>query len=107
MLLFFLFITIYNLFFNTQCIKGEEVVGVYPSPSGRYLVTVYLNRGGNITVDSAILARVKNTRTRLSKNIYWAYHCRTADIRWLDETTVVINNVTLNIKTNVYDWRRH
>ena len=30
-------------------------------------MTVYLNKGSNMTIDSAVLGRVKNRRTRLPK----------------------------------------
>ncbi|XYW67689.1 DUF5412 family protein [Oscillospiraceae bacterium LTW-04] len=66
--------TVYNLFYNTQRIKGEEVIGTYPSPGGTYILTAYLNNRNSLTVDFAILGRVKNTRTHLSRNVYWQYH---------------------------------
>lgn len=105
--LFFILITFYNLFYNTQHIKGHEIIGTYPSPKGTYILTTYLNNGGNLTVDFAVLGRVKNTKTHLSRNIYWQYHCSIADVQWLDEMTVIINDKVLNVEADVYDYRRN
>ncbi|MEA5136725.1 MAG: DUF5412 family protein [Candidatus Fimivivens sp.] len=105
--LLFILTTFYNFFYNTQYIKGEEVIGTYPSPGGTYILTTYLNNRHNMTVDFAVLGRVKNTKTHLSRNIYWQYHCNIAEVEWLDETTVVINDQVLNVKKDVYDYRKN
>ena len=84
-----------------QTIKGDQVIGTYPSPDGTYIVTAYLN-SGNMTTDFAVLGRVKNTKTNRSRNIYWKYHCSTAYVRWSDEDTVVINGIVLDVKKDTY-----
>lgn len=86
---------------NPQRIRGEEVIGVYPSPNDTYVLTTYLN-SGNITTDFSVLGRIKNTKTNLSKNIYWKYHCNVSYVRWLDDTTVVINDAIINVRKDVY-----
>ena len=101
----FAFFLIYHS--NTQTIKGQEVLDTYPSPGGTYILTTYLNNRHNLTVDFAVLGRVKNTKTHLSRNIYWQYHCNIAEVEWLDETTVVINEQVLNVKKDVYDYRKN
>lgn len=40
------------------------------------------------------------------KNIFWQTGVKTADIRWLSEKSVIINNIPLNIKTDKFDSRR-
>ena len=86
---------------NPQRIRGEEVIGVYPSPNDTYVLTTYLN-SGNITTDFSVLGRIKNTKTNVSKNIYWKYHCNVSYVRWLDDTTVVINDAIINVRKDVY-----
>ncbi len=71
------------------------------------MLTTYLNNRYNLTVDFAVLGRVKNTKNHLSRNIYWQYHCGTADVQWLNDTTVSINGKVLNVKSDVYDYRRN
>lgn len=84
-----------------QTIKGDQVIGTYPSADGTYIVTTYLN-SGNMTTDFAVLGRVKNTKTNRSRNIYWKYHCSFAYVRWSDGDTVVINDIILDVEKDTY-----
>lgn len=86
---------------NIQTIKGDQVIGTYPSPDGTYIVTAYLN-SGNMTTDFAVLGRVKNTKTNRLRNIYWKYHCNFAYVRWPNEDTVVINGIVLDVEKDTY-----
>ena len=97
------FVAFASYFFSIQSYKGEEVIGIYPSPNGTYILTTYLNNAKDWTVDFAVLGRVKNTKTNLSKNVYYKYHCNVAEVQWLDDTTVVINDVIINVKKDIYD----
>ncbi|MEG6611795.1 DUF5412 family protein [Pseudoclostridium thermosuccinogenes] len=45
----------------------------------------------------------KNGKT---KNIYWQYHCEKAEIEWINDEIVIINGVELNVKSEIYDYRR-
>lgn len=89
-------------FFSPQCIRGEEIIGICPSPDGTYILTTYINNSNSLTVDFAVLGRVKNTKTNRSKNIYFKYHCNVAKVQWLDDTTVVINDVVIDVRKDVY-----
>ena len=41
------------------------------------------------------------------KNIYWNYHCYSAEIVWEDDDTVIINGVLFeNVEKDTYDFRR-
>ncbi len=95
---------IYWAFYDIQRINGQEIIQEVPSPNGTYTVTAYLNNGG-ATTDYAVLCSVKRTGLRNEKNIYWQYHCTEADIVWIDEQTVQINGVRLNVKKDTYDYR--
>lgn len=99
--LFLLPIAFCIYFFSPQSIRGEEVIGIYPSPNNTYVLTTYLN-SGNMTTGFSVLGRVRNTKTNLSKNIYWKYHCNVSYVRWLDDTTVVINDVVIRVRKDVY-----
>ena len=105
LVLVLLFYGVYWLFFDIQRIRGQTEIASCVSPDATYTVTAYRNNGG-ATTDFAVLCTVKNNITGKERNIYWNYHCRTADIRWLDRKTVCINGVELNVKRDIYDWRR-
>ena len=97
---------IYWAFFDIQRLDGQEVIAVSDSPDSSYTVTAYLNNGG-ATTDYAVLCAVKNNKTGKERNIYWNYHCSTADIQWLDDKTVSINGIELDVTKDEYDYRRN
>lgn len=97
---------IYWAFFDIQHIDGQEIITVSDSPDSSYTVTAYLNSGG-ATTDYAVLCAVKNNKTGKERNIYWNYHCSTADIQWLDDKTASINGIELDVTTDLYDYRRN
>lgn len=94
----------YWAFYDIQRIEGQMVLQEVSSPNETYTVTAYLNNGG-ATTDYAVLCSVKTKGKNNEKNIYWQYHCETANIVWVDEQTVQINNVELNVKRDTYDYR--
>ena len=97
---------IYWAFFDIQRLDGQEVITVSYSPDSSYTVTAYLNNGG-ATTDYAVLCAVKNNKTGKERNIYWNYHCSTADIQWLDDKSVSINGIELDVTKDKYDYRRN
>ena len=97
---------IYWAFFDIQRLDGQEIITVSDSPDSSYTVTAYLNNGG-ATTDYAVLCAVKNNKTGKERNIYWNYHCSTADIQWLDDKTVSINGIELDVTKDKYDYRRN
>lgn len=96
---------IYWAFFDIQRINGEEYLNELTSPNGRYTVITYLNNGG-ATTDYSVLGTLKNNENGKTKNIYWQYHCEKAELEWLSDEVIKINDVKLNIKKEIYDYRR-
>lgn len=92
-------------FFDIQRIKGQEILQEALSPDGAYTVTIYLNNGG-ATTSYAILGTVRNNETGKVRNIYWMYPCEEMQVQWKDGTTVVINDVELDVRKDSYDYRR-
>lgn len=86
---------------NPQHIKGQDVIATFPSPSNTYILTTYLNNSG-MTTDFAVLGRVQNTETGKSRNVYWKYHCTVSRVEWLNDTTVVLNDITLDVEKDMY-----
>jgi hypothetical protein len=92
-------------FFNIQRLNGQKYLNESTSSNGIYTVTAYLNSGG-ATTGFAVLGTLKNNKNGKTKNIYWQYHCEEADMEWLNEERIKINEVELNVKTEIYDYRR-
>lgn len=93
-------------FFDIQRIDGQEVITVSESPDSSYTVTAYLNNGG-ATTGYAVLCSVKNNESGKERNIYWKYHCSSAEIHWINEKTVSINGIELDVTKDAYDYRRN
>ncbi|WP_432432661.1 DUF5412 family protein [Clostridium swellfunianum] len=47
-----------------------------------------------------------NTKNKKPKNIYWNYHENTANIKWVDDNTVIINSHKLDVLKDTFDFRR-
>ena len=84
--------------------KGD-FIAAYDSPTELYTLNVYLC-GGGATVDFSIRGELVNNENKSEKNIYWSYHEQEAAVEWVDEQTVSINGKTLNVLTDVYDFRK-
>lgn len=99
-------ICVYHFFFSTAAIKGEKFVGEYPSPNSTYTVEIYQNDGG-ATTDYAVLGVLcKKSDSSYHRNIYWENHTDSAEVKWLDDDTVVINGKKIqNVLKDKYDFR--
>lgn len=89
-------------FFDTY---GRELIEESISPDGSYVVRAYLSSGG-ATTDYAVLGTVEEKGRDEEKDIYLQYHCDSAEIEWIDSTTVMINGVTLDVRKDTYDYRK-
>lgn len=94
----------YYKFFTLQGVKGGELINESSSPNNEYVIKAYRNNGG-MTVDWAVLCTLTDNKTGKTKNIYWQYRRDSAIIEWIDNDTVRINHVTLNLPDDTYDWR--
>lgn len=111
LIVFFFFVSvfaygIYWAFFDIQHIEGQEMLIAVSSSNQEYTVTAYLNSGG-ATTDYSVICKVRNNKTGRERNIYWNYHCHDAKIDWIDETSVIINGIELNVLKDTYDYRRN
>ena len=95
---------IWHFSYDLNAVKpGDEILrSVFPS--GEYAITAYLNNGG-ATTGFAVLCQLEYGDH--IKNIYWNYHCKEAEIVWLDDNSVIINGITLDdVEKDTYDFRR-
>jgi len=91
---------------SLQKLKGQELICESSSPDKKYVIKAYKNNGG-ATVDFAVLCVLMDKTTKNTKNIYWQYHEDEVVIEWIDNDTVKINAVTLNLPDDTYDWRNN
>lgn len=97
---------VYRFFFSMSALPEGEFLYSVDSPNGEYTINAYIARG-NATVAESIRAElVYNNRNKSPKNIYWQYRELTADIIWIDDTTVEINGIRLDVTKDIYDFRR-
>jgi len=82
--------------------EGEYLESL-DSPNGEYTLKSYRYSGG-ATMDWSLRVEVVNNNTKKEYNIYWAYHEREAEMNWIDEETIIINGVQLNIHKDYYHW---
>ena len=88
-----------------QEIKAQEFISKSDSADGSYTVTAYLNDGEG-TSNYAVLCTVTDNASNETRNIYWNNDCANANIQWVDNETVVINGVVINVKNGGYDYRK-
>ncbi|WP_342468583.1 DUF5412 domain-containing protein [Ureibacillus sp. FSL K6-3587] len=96
---------IYWLFFDWSRFK-DELIAQSTSPNGTYTINAYLSNGGATLSHSVLGELVFNEKNEKPKKIYWEYKIDYAIIEWLDDDTVVINGVQLELPKETYDYRR-
>ena len=89
---------------DLQQIKGQEYISKSDSADGSYTVTAYLNDGED-SADYAVLCTSTDNASGETRNIYWCNNCANANIQWVDNETVVINGVVINVVNGGYDYR--
>ena len=107
----FIFFVMVKLLLLTSCDTysmedlpdGELLYSVY-SETEEYRIDVFLC-SGNATTAFSIRCAVVEVETEESRNIYWQYKEEDAVVTWIDENTVDINGVMLDIHNDSYDWR--
>lgn len=86
---------------DIQRLQGDELLMQSTSPEGGYTLSAYLNKG-NATTDHGVLVQCRHNANGRTRNIYWQYHCYTAEIRWINEHTALINGQQLDVRNDTY-----
>ena len=95
---------VYWIFFDWSRFK-DELINQSTSPDATYTVNAYLSNGGATVSYSVLGELVFNKENKRPKKIYWQYREENATIEWLDDSTVMINNVKLSLPAETYDYR--
>ncbi|MGD7043027.1 DUF5412 domain-containing protein [Jeotgalibacillus proteolyticus] len=96
---------IYWAFFDMARLPEGEFLTEETSPDGLYTLKAYVTNGGATTSYAVRGELVFNNNENKTKNIYWNYREETAQIRWTDKNTVVINGETLDVPGEIFDYR--
>lgn len=98
---------VYWIFLDWSRFKDEMNRSTYlpTSLDGTYTVNAYLSNGAATVSYSVLEELVFNKENKRSKKIYWQYREENAKIEWIDDSTVMINNVQLNLLDETYDYR--
>lgn len=81
---------------------SEELLGETVSSDGKYKVEAYLINGGT-TVDWAVKCYLREGD--IKKEIYRDYHINEANMIWIDNDTISINNHNIDLPNGKYDFR--
>lgn len=100
-------IFVYKFFISIESLPKGEFLTEESSPDGKYTLKAYVTNGGATTSYAIRGELVFNEKSGKPKNIYWNYREEDAEISWLDNDTVIINNRTLNVPKEKYDFRYH
>lgn len=96
----------YVCFFSIQNIKGEEHIATYTSPNETYELEIFRNNGGATTSYAILGILHKQSNSKYSRNIYWENRQEDAEVEWIDDNTVIINNKRIeNVEKDKYDFR--
>lgn len=88
---------------NSDLPKGE-FLKESSSKNGIYTIKIYQCNGG-ATMDFAVRGELIINDTDETKDIYWEYHVKDANVFWEDNDTVTINGKLINLPNGKYDWR--
>lgn len=88
--------------FNDRFKVSEELLGETVSSDGKYKVEAYLINGG-ATVDWSVKCYLREGD--IKKEIYRDYHINEANMIWIDNNTISINNHNIDLPNGKYDFR--
>ena len=96
---------VYWVFFDMNRLPTGEYLTEESSPDGKYTVKAYVANGGATTSFTVRGELVFNQKNRKAKNIYWNHKEDSADLKWLDNATVMINGHSLDVPKDKFDFR--
>lgn len=105
-ILIMLLLLINHFFFSLHHLPKGDFLTEEESPNGEYTVKAYVSRSGATVADAVRGEVIYHQKNDKKKNIYWEYRESEAEISWIDETTISINGVKLDVRKDVYDWRK-
>ena len=93
-----------NQLLQNESTSSDKLLQESISQSGKYSIKAYLHNGG-ATVDWAVNCDLI-IDDKKTKRIYRDYHIKEANIIWINENTVSINNHIIDLPDGNYDWQK-
>ena len=87
---------------NLLFLPKGEIIETLISQDNKHTMNAYIIDGGSLSAN-AIRVEIINNKTKKVKNIYWSYPENEVEIKWIDNETVIINNIKLNIYKDTYN----
>lgn len=88
---------VYTFFISMKSLPKGEFLMEESSPDGKYTLKAYITNGGATTSYALRGELVFNEKNEKPPNIYWNNREEIAEIYWMDNDIVIINNRTLNV----------
>ena len=105
-----IFLILYMIYYKFIYDFDDLPKGIYVksivSTNENYKLNIYKVSYG-MTMDWFMRVELENVGTKEKKNIYYDYHLKDNDIKWLDNKNISINKVKLNVQKETYDGRMH
>ncbi len=101
-----LIFTINYFFFNINQLPEGQFLSKQESPNGDYSVKSYVSKSGATVADAVRVEVIYHQKKDRTKNIYWGYRESEAEIHWINNDTVSINGIELDVRKDVYDFRK-
>ena len=105
-----IFLILYMIYYKFIYDFDDLPKGIYiksiVSPNENYKLNIYKISYG-MTMDWFMRVELENIETKEKINIYYDYHLKDNDIKWLDNKNISINKVKLNVQKETYDGRMH
>ena len=105
-----IFLILYMIYYKFIYDFDDLPKGIYVksivSPNENYKLNIYKVSYG-MTMDWFMRVELENVGTKEKKNIYYDYHLKDNDIKWLDNKNISINKVKPNVQKETYDGRMH
>ena len=105
-IVFIIFVLFNHFFFGMSHLPEGDFLTEMTSPNEEYTVKAYVSKSGATVADAVRGEVIYHQKNDKKKNIYWEYRESEAEISWIDETTISINGVKLDVRKDVYDWRK-
>lgn len=89
------------LYLNHLAPIEHRSLGEYPSPDGKHICSVFVSNGG-ATTPYTVVAQVSGKWMFGKHTVYAVDNIEEADFRWVDNRTIRINGVSLDIYKDYY-----
>lgn len=86
--------------------KGDLILSS-DSPTKKFTFNAYLVNAGGATGAFAVRGEVKNNSNGKTRNLYWEYWVEEAEVKWVNDNIIIINDKQLDVNKDSYDFRKH